>query len=90
MVRTPNLGSVAYAPGDPPDDPAQLQRFLRDELQKMKAAIDALAAGHLDKSTAAPPKPREGDIRFADGVAWNPGSGKGIYYYNSTAWVLLG
>lgn len=91
-MRTPNLGSVSYAPGDPPADPAQLQRYLREEMAKVAAAIGALAAGHLDKSSAAPSKPRDGDIRYADGAVWNPGAGVGIYYYKgaTSAWVLLG
>lgn len=90
-MRTTSIGSVSYSPDDPPDDPKQLQRFMRSELLKIKAAIDALAAGHLDKSYAAPSKPRDGDIRYADGTSWNPGSGQGIYYYKASAssWVLL-
>lgn len=87
-MRAPNLGSVAYAPGDPPSDPAQLQRFLRDELQQIAAAVQALAAGHLDKISAAPAKPRDGDVRYADGTLWNPGAGKGLYMF-STVWTLI-
>jgi hypothetical protein len=88
-LRTPNLGSVSYSPGDPPSDPTQLQRFLRDELQQISAAIQALAAGHLDKQNAAPAKPRDGDWRYADGVNWNPGGGKGIYMHNGSVWTLI-
>lgn len=90
MVRTPNLGSVSYVPADVPEDAESLAYFLRTELQKISGAISALALGHLDKTTVTPVKPREGDVRFADGTLWNPGSGKGVYYYNGTAWVLLG
>lgn len=88
-MRTPNLGSVAYAPGEPPVDPAQLQRFLREELQKISAAVQALAAGHLDKTHVAPTKPRDGDVRYADGTNWNPGGGKGLYMHNGTTWILV-
>jgi hypothetical protein len=89
MVRAPNLGSVSYAPGEPPTDPAQLQRFIRDELQQISAAIQALAAGHLDKQSVAPLKPRDGDTRYADGAHWNPGSGKGVYLHNGSVWTLI-
>lgn len=89
-MRTPNLGSVYYAPGIPPDNAAEMRRFLLEELQKISAAISALAAGHLDKVNVAPVKPRAGDIRYADGTNWNPGLGAGIYYYSGAAWVLLG
>ena len=90
MVKTPNIGSVFYSPGQPPEKPDDLPRFLRDELAKVALAISALAVGHLDKSNAAPTKPREGDLRFADGTAWNPGAGQGVYAYYGGAWHLLG
>ena len=91
-MRTPNLGSVSYAPEDPPKDPEQLQRFLREELLKIQAAIQALAAGHLDKQTALPAKPRDGDVRYFDGVNAKPNGtgGAGIWYFNGTSWVQLG
>ena len=34
-------------------------------------------------------KPRNGDIRYADGTNWNPGSGEGIYAYTNDAWAKL-
>lgn len=89
-MRTPNLGSVFYVPQDPPEDPQELVRYLREELKKVSAAVSALALGHLDQSYAAPAKPRDGDIRYADGASWNPGSGKGVYVYKTSTWVLLG
>lgn len=64
-----------------------------EELQKIRAAITALALGHLDITTVAPTKPRDGDVRYAQGApGWNPGSGVGVYYYKgaTSAWVFLG
>lgn len=91
-MRTPNLSSVQYAPSDPPDSPAALQGFLRSELLKIGAAIQALAAGHLDVTYVEPPKPRRGMVRYADGTQWMPNGvgGEGIWYFNGTAWVQLG
>lgn len=89
-MRTANLSTVFYAPEQPPEKQDDFNRYVYNELLKIKSAIDALAAGHLDKSFAAPAKPREGDIRFADGATWNPASGKGIYYFDGTTWKLLG
>ena len=89
-MRTPNLGSASYTVGKIPDDPNALQRFLADELPRIAFAIQLLAAGHIDKTYAAPSKPREGDIRLADGTTWNPGSGAGFYGYRGGAWHLLG
>lgn len=88
-MRTPNLGSAAYVPNDPPADPVQLQRYLREEVAKITATFAALAAGHLDKQNVAPAKPRDGDLRYADGVNWNPGGGKGLYMHNGTVWTLI-
>lgn len=89
-MRTPNLGTVSYAPGILPQDPASLVRVLGEELQAISAAIQALALGHLDTTTVAPTKPRAGDIRYADGTLWNPGTGEGIYYFNAAgSWVKL-
>lgn len=81
---------MAYTPGIVPRNVNDLVRFLEDELQNLRFAINALEAGHLDKTNVAPTKPAEGDIRFADGTNWNPGLGKGIYYYNGTAWTRIG
>ena len=89
-MRTPTIKSIAYAPNLVPEDPSQLRRYLQDEFLRVSAAINALAAGHLDKVYAAPDKPRDGDIRYADGTTWDPGSGAGIYYYDGASWHLLG
>lgn len=90
MVRTITLGTVQYSPGIPPENAAEMRRFLLDEFNRIAAAISLLAAGHIDKTYVAPPKPRDGDIRMADGASWNPGSGAGVYAYYGAAWHFLG
>lgn len=88
-MKPANSNSISYAPGEPPVDPAQLQRYLREEFAKIAAAVTGLAAGHLDPVYVAPAKPRNGDIRYADGTSWNPGSSKGLYAFNGTTWILV-
>ena len=89
-MRTKTLSTVFYAPEIVPQSLDETtQRYLRNEFQKLAAAINALAAGHLDTSYAAPSKPRDGDIRYADGSTWNPGSGAGIYWYNGSTWTKM-
>ena len=45
----------------------------------------------LQVLTAEPADKTAGMIVYADGTTWNPGSGEGIYYYNSSgSWVQLG
>ena len=88
-MRTASVSSLFYTPGIPPSDAAEMRRFLFEELGKISAALATLSAGHLDKAYVAPSKPRDGDVRYADGTSWNPGGGSGIYYYNGTSWVKL-
>lgn len=88
----PTNSSTSYQPGDPPADSAQFQRFMREELAKIKAITDALADGFDPVTYAAPSKPRDGMRRYADGTQWNPGSGRGLYRYDgpAAAWKFLG
>lgn len=82
--------ATSYQPADPPSDPAQLQRFLREELNRLQAAINAVADGFLPVVYAPPDKPRDGAIRNADGSSWNPGSGPGLYRFGAGTWHFLG
>lgn len=89
-MRPTNTSTINYQPGDPPADPAQLQRFLREEFIKMKTAIDALAEGFDPVTYVEPAKPRQGMRRYADGALWDPGAGAGLYRYDGTTWNFLG
>lgn len=88
-MRTLNQNSVFYAPETVPSVPSDIPAYLERELFKIKVAVDLMAAGHLDETHVAPTKPRTGDIRLADGANWNPGSGRGLYYYQDSAWNFL-
>ena len=89
-MRNANNSSIGYSPATVPNDPAQIPRYLMDEMPKIQSAVLGLADGHIDMTYAAPAKPREGDLRLADGTTWNPGSGKGFYGYYGSAWHFLG
>jgi hypothetical protein len=90
-MRTTSISSIGYAPGEPPRDPEQLQRYLREEFTKISVAVQQLAAGHLDVQTVALAKPRDGDLRYADGTNWAPitGAGRSLFAYIQTAWQRL-
>ena len=90
MVRTPSISTSFYSPGLAPSDPDQLRRFIEEELRKIAAAFMLVSSGHIDKTYVAPAKPREGDVRLADGTQWNPGSGAGFYGYYGGVWHFLG
>lgn len=90
-MRVRNSSSVFYAASDVPSKPEELPRFMGNELIKIGTAISALADGHLDVTHVAPTKPRNGDIRYADGTNWNPvAGGEGFYGYYASAWHKLG
>lgn len=84
------VSPTIYQPGDPPSDPAQLQRYLREEIAKLKAVLDALADGFAPVVYSYPAKPRVGMLRNFDGVQCNPGSGAGLYRYTGSSWSYLG
>lgn len=79
---------MPYIPRQPPSDPAQLPGFLRDELNNI-ARSTTTDTVRLKPLAVALAKPRDGDVVFADGTNWNPGSGRGPYCYSSGVWVRL-
>jgi hypothetical protein len=82
---------IRYAPGPVPNSSDDIPAYLRQEFERISGIISNIADGHFDVSNVAPDKPRTGDIRYADGSNWNPGStGEGLYIYLSTgAWSKL-
>ncbi len=52
--------------------------------------VGEFGAFNLSEINVVPDKPRDGDIINADGTDYDPGSGKGIYYYNGSSYVKLG
>lgn len=79
-----------FNPATVPTDPAALPGYIQDMLIEIASVLDLVRDGHLDVLYSAPDKPKQGDIRYADGTSWNPGSGEGIYFYNSAgSWVKL-
>lgn len=90
MARPIQGQVLRYVPGQVPDNKDDLPRFLREELQQIQQAISLVQDGQLDVTTVAPSKPRDGMIRRADGVGWNPGGGAGVYCFYAAAWNRLG
>lgn len=79
--------SRGYEPGIPPNEYSG--PWLQDELRELARALSETLALELRVTNAIPVKPREGMIVYADGTNWNPGSGKGWYGFNGSAWVLI-
>ena len=84
--------SVTYnEPGPLPLDEKDLGVYIVTELKRLGNTI--LNQTHLraERIHVEPKRPRGGDIVYADGTNWNPGSGEGIYFFDETtsAWVQL-
>lgn len=68
-------------------------RDLLSELQNLQQFMDqpTFAGIYLDQLNAAPGRPVDGMLAYADGTNWNPGgTGQGIYAYYAGAWNRLG
>lgn len=80
-----------WAPELPPDteDKRAFTTWLTDTILQLTAHIEHPI---LPIHYVAPDKPRLGQIVFADGTSWNPGSGRGVYCYDTTGptWRFLG
>mgnify|MGYP001165635424 FL=1 len=78
--------SIRYTKSPVPSNPEDIPAYLQAELDKISAVIGNIADGHFELSNVEPPKPREGDLRYADGTNWNPGQGNNFYYFDGTVW----
>ena len=79
-----------YQPAPLPPNPEQLGIYIINELNRLGDILFNQSVFRLEETNAAPDKPRVGDIRYADGTNWDPGSGEGIYFRNSAgSWVKL-
>lgn len=69
---------------------ADLRSWISNELVRVSNAFTTSSqTTTLLVLTAAPAKPQIGQVVFADGSNWNPGSGRGLYYYDSGGWVYI-
>jgi len=80
---------VRYEPGPLPENVEDLGGYVVSELKRLGDIILNQSLMKIDRIHIEPTKPRTGDVRYADGTDWNPGSGEGIYFYNGTSWVNL-
>jgi len=80
-----------YEPGPLPTDGEDLGVYVVTELKRLGDVLFNQATFRLERTHEAPQRPRGGDVRYADGSNWNPGSGEGIYFFkeSTSAWVKL-
>ena len=82
---------MSYTPTKAPaiNDPMaqEIFKYITRELERIASAFeDQTDLVSFVVQHRAPTKLREGQFAFADGVDWNPGSGRGLYLYNDGAW----
>jgi hypothetical protein len=81
-----------YKAGQPPQDPAQVPGFLRQELPAIEQAANrADPLAELIYLHAEPTRMRKGMLVLANGTNWDPGSGAGLYLRNEAndAWLFI-
>ncbi len=82
---------MAYRLGVPSGtEPAQILELLRAELSKIEQNLALFDNIILKTLTEEPKNLKPGLTVLADGTAWNPGSGAGVYTYYGSAWHKLG
>lgn len=87
--------AIIYRPESTPifqnQEVVDLSRFIEQELTKISQTLSNLEVESLRFTilNTAIGKPRNGDVAYADGTNWNPGTGAGLYQYVGGAWSKL-
>jgi len=77
-----------YSPGVPPAAAEDLPVYMQSNLSSIASMVNS-PTRNFPPLNKAPEKPRIGDIAYADGIAWDPGFGEGLYIYTEEGWVLV-
>lgn len=83
--------TTQYQPDLPPPSIEGAQ-YIQSELQRIANVLELFAQGQMfEVSYAEPERPRTGMLRLADGTEWNPGSGRGLYWYDedTASWKFI-
>jgi len=82
---------MPYSPTYPPSELDDLIRWLADELTRINPDIlidqEFFSFAPLSEE---PLRPTLGEIKWADGIGWDPGAGMGLYEYIDIGWTKLG
>ena len=89
----PREAMVRFELTEPPPsgNPLDIAAWASTQFLVLQAWVSAVADGYLEETFVEPTKLYTGLLRFADGTEWDPGAGRGIYYYDETVpgWVKL-
>jgi hypothetical protein len=68
------------------DEVEDLEDYVFEELGQVEQALAEPDGHRYTKLYVEPERPRDGDVVYADGTEWDPGSGEGFYAYYGAAW----
>jgi hypothetical protein len=82
--------TARFVHNPPPTEPKDIPGYLSEILESLSIMVNSTTR-NFSPMSKEPPKPTNGDMAFADGDdvhGWDPGSGRGMYYYDN-GWVKL-
>lgn len=80
---------VEYVPLPPPAQSESLPVYIQNELIRISQAVGELSETTLPELNEEPLRPRNGQLAYADGTNWNPGSGRGLYFRKGAIWLFI-
>lgn len=83
---------MAYTAGKAPDIKTleEMIAFVNRELLAVQRASQSFPVLQLEPQYKEPTRPRPGMLAYADGTAWDPGSGEGVYVLKlDNTWAKL-
>ena len=78
-----------WTPNPAPASNDKLSDYLFHELNRLSDVIFNIDVMRLEQTNQTVDKPRDGDIRYADGTNWNPSQGQNLYYYDGANWIAF-
>ena len=80
-----------YEPNPFDGPPEQVASYLVQELYRISDALKNIQVDQMEFNVRSnpPDKPRNGQLYSADGDNWDPGYGKGLYYYTDGEYFPL-
>ena len=77
------MADAPYTPAHPVQDIEGIPLSLHRELVKLSGVIANLSQQVHVELFVEPSRPLHGQMVYADGTSWNPGSGRGLYYFDT-------
>lgn len=81
--------SDLYTPAPFPANSENPALYVYNELTRLSVILSQIADNIVEETHAPPSKPQNGQLVYADGTNWNPGSGRGLYYYKVNTWTFI-